>query len=203
MAIRWDKFTLKAQEAIQRGNELASEHGNPELLPLHLLAALLEDKEGIVPPVLEKIGLGPQLVLNEVYQEMERLPKVSGGATQASMSQSANQLLDSAFKEAANFKDEYVSTEHLLLAITQLKRDPAQDILARHGATHDAILKALTAVRGSQRITDQNPEAKYQALERYAKDLTELATAGQARSGDWAGRGNPAGGAGAVAADEE
>ena len=179
MAIRWDKFTLKAQEAIQRGNELASEHGNPELLPLHLLAALLEDKEGIVPPVLEKIGLGPQLVLNEVYQEIERLPKVSGGATQASMSQSVNQLLDSAFKEAANFKDEYVSTEHLLLAITQLKRDPAQEILARHGAMHDAILKALTAVRGSQRITDQNPEAKYQALERYAKDLTELARRGK------------------------
>jgi ATP-dependent Clp protease ATP-binding subunit ClpB len=179
MAIRWDKFTLKAQEAIQRGNELASEHGNPELLPLHLLAALLEDKEGIVPPVLEKIGLGPQLVLNEIYQEIERLPKVSGGAAQASMSQSVNQLLDSAFKEAANFKDEYVSTEHLLLAITQLKRDPAQEVLARHGATHDAILKALTAVRGSQRITDQNPEAKYQALERYAKDLTELARRGK------------------------
>ena len=179
MAIRWDKFTLKAQEAIQRGNELASERGNPELLPLHLLAALLEDKEGIVPPVLEKIGLGPQLVLNEIYQEIERLPKVSGGAAQASMSQSVNQLLDSAFKEAANFKDEYVSTEHLLLAITQLKRDPAQQILARHGATHDAILKALTAVRGSQRITDQNPEGKYQALERYAKDLTELARRGK------------------------
>ena len=148
MAIRWDKFTLKAQEAIQRGNELASEHGNPELLPLHLLAALLEDKEGIVSPVLEKIGLGPQLVLNEIYQEIERLPKVSGGASQASMSQSANQLLDSAFKEAANFKDEYVSTEHLLLAITQLKRDPAQEVLARHGATHDAILKALTRCAG-------------------------------------------------------
>jgi ATP-dependent Clp protease ATP-binding subunit ClpB len=184
MAIRWDKFTVKAQEAIQRGNELASEHGNPELLPLHLLAALLEDKEGIVPPVLEKIGMGPQLVLNEVYQEIERLPKVSGGAAQASMSQSANQLLDSAFNEAANFKDEYVSTEHLLLAITQLKRDlnhgdSAREVLARHGATHDAILKALTAVRGSQRITDQNPEAKYQALERYAKDLTELARRGK------------------------
>src|SRR5689334_10781933 len=179
MAIRWEKLTVKAQEAIQRGNELASEHGNPELLPLHLLAALLEDKEGIVPPVLEKIGLGPQLVLNEVYQEIDRLPKVSGGAAQAAMSQSVNQLLDSAFKEAANFKDEYVSTEHLLLAITQLKRDPAQQILARHGATHDAILKALTAVRGSQRITDQNPEAKYQALERYAKDLTEQARRGK------------------------
>jgi ATP-dependent Clp protease ATP-binding subunit ClpB len=179
MAIRWDKFTLKTQEAVQRANELASEHGNPELLPLHLLAALLEDKEGIVPPVLEKIGIGPQSVLNEIYEAIERLPKVSGGATQASLSPTANQLLDRAFKEADTFKDEYVSTEHLLLAATQLKRDPAQEILARHGATHDAILKALTALRGSQRITDQNPEAKYQALERYARDLTEQARRGK------------------------
>ncbi len=177
--MRWDKFTLKAQEAVQRGNEVASEHGNPELLPLHLLAALLEDREGIVAPVLEKIGIGPQGVLNDVYQAIERLPKISGGAQQAALSSAANQLLERAFKEADNFKDEYVSTEHLLLATTDLKRDAAQEILARHGATHDAILKALTAVRGSQRITDQNPEAKYQALERYAKDLTELARRGK------------------------
>jgi ATP-dependent Clp protease ATP-binding subunit ClpB len=180
MAIRWDKFTVKAQEAVQRGNDLASEHGNPELLPLHLLAALLEDKEGIVPPVLEKIGIGPQGVLNETYREIEKLPKVSsGGATQAALSSATNQLLGRAFKEAANFKDEYVSTEHLLLAITHLKRDPAQEILARQGATYDAILKALTSVRGSQKVTDQNPEAKYQALERYARDLTEQARRGK------------------------
>src|SRR5437867_6969178 len=179
MAIRRDKFTLKAQEAVQRANQLASEHGNPELLPLHLLAALLEDKEGIVPPVLEKVAIGPQAVRNEIYESIEQLPKVSGGASQASLSQTANQLLDRAFKEADTFKDEYVSTEHLLLAATQLKRDPAQEILARHGATDDAILKALTAVRGSQRITDQNPEAKYQALARYARDLTEQARRGK------------------------
>jgi ATP-dependent Clp protease ATP-binding subunit ClpB len=179
MAIRWDKFTVKAQEAVQRANELASEHGNPEVLPVHLLAALLEDKEGIVPPIMEKIGIGPQSVLSDLYQEIDRLPKISGAAAQATLSQAANQLLDRAFKEADNFKDEYVSTEHLLLANTQLKRDPAQEILARYGATHDAILKALTSVRGSQRITDQNPEGKYQALERYAKDLTELARRGK------------------------
>ena len=179
MAIRWDKFTVKAQEAVQRASELASEHGNPEVLPIHLLAAMLEDKEGIVPPVLEKIGLGVQAVLNDIYQQIERLPKISGAAAQASLSQAANQLLDRAFKEADTFKDEYVSTEHLLLAVTQLKGDPAQAILSRHGATHDAILKALTSIRGSQRITDQNPEAKYQALERYAKDLTELARRGK------------------------
>ena len=179
MAIRWDKFTVKAQEAVQRANELASEHGNAELLPLHLLAALLEDKEGIVPPVLEKIGIGPQAVLNDVYGEIDRLPKVSGESVQATMSPAVNQLLERAFKEASNFKDEYVSTEHLLLAATQGKRDAAHDILARHGATYDAILKALTSVRGSQKVTDQNPEAKYQALERYARDLTEQARRGK------------------------
>jgi ATP-dependent Clp protease ATP-binding subunit ClpB len=179
MAIRWDKFTVKAQEAVQRANELASEHGNPELLPIHLLAALLEDKEGIVPPVLEKIGIGPQAVLTEIYRELEKLPKVSGQAAQVTMSNEANKLLEQAFKEASNFKDEYVSTEHLLLAITHLKRDVAQQVLARHGATYDAILKALTVVRGSQKVTDQNPEAKYQALERYARDLTEQARRGK------------------------
>jgi len=181
MAIRWDKFTVKAQEAVQRANELASEHGNPELAPVHLLAALVEDREGIVSPVLEKIGIGPQAVLGDIYKEIEKLPKVSGtsGANQPSMSSQVNQLLEKSFKEADTFKDEYVSTEHVLLALTSLKRDPAQELLARHGATHDAILKALTAVRGSQRITDQNPEGKYQALERYARDLTEQARRGK------------------------
>jgi ATP-dependent Clp protease ATP-binding subunit ClpB len=181
MAIRWDKFTVKAQEAMQRANELASEHGNPELAPLHLLAALVEDGEGIVAPVLEKIGIGPQAVLSDLYKEIEKLPKVSGssGAQQPSMSSQINQVLERSFKEADTFKDEYVSTEHMLLALTDLKKDPAQVLLARFGATHDAILKALTAVRGSQRITDQNPEGKYQALERYARDLTEQARRGK------------------------
>jgi len=180
MPIRWDKFTVKAQEAVQRAGELASEYANPEVLPLHLLTALLEDREGIVPPVLEKIGAGPQAVLADAQRELQRVPKVSGGgAMQAAMSAALSQALDQAFKEADNFKDEYVSTEHLLLAATHLKRDPAQEILLRHGASYDAILKALTSVRGSQRITDQNPEGKYQALERYARDLTEQARRGK------------------------
>jgi ATP-dependent Clp protease ATP-binding subunit ClpB len=179
MAIRWDKFTVKAQEAVQRASQLASEHGNPELQPIHLVAALLEDKENIVPPVLEKIGIGPQAVLSDVYSQIEKLPKVSGQAAQPGLSNEANTLLEQAFKEASNFKDEYVSTEHLLLAITHLKRDAAQQILAQRGATYDAILKALTVIRGSQKVTDQNPEAKYQALERYARDLTEQARRGK------------------------
>src|SRR5271166_2852329 len=136
MAIRWDKFTVKAQEAVQRANDLASEHGNPELLPVHLLAALLEDKEGIVSPVLEKIGIGPQAVLSDLYREIEKLPKVSGsgGAQQPGMSSQINQVLEKSFQEADTFKDEYVSTEHMLLVLTSLKRDPAQELLARHGA---------------------------------------------------------------------
>jgi ATP-dependent Clp protease ATP-binding subunit ClpB len=129
--------------------------------------------------VLEKVGIGPQAVLSDLYKEIEKLPKVSGGAAQAALSNETNKLLEQAFKEAANFKDEYVSTEHLLLAITHLKRDAAQQILARQGATHDTILQALTSIRGSQKVTDQNPEAKYQALERYARDLNEQARRGK------------------------
>ncbi|MGB9105213.1 MAG: ATP-dependent chaperone ClpB [Terriglobales bacterium] len=179
MPIRWDKLTVKAQAAVQRGMEVASERGNPELLPMHLLVALLEDREGIVAPVLEKVGAGPQAILAQANQVLEDLPRVSGGAAQPGLSATAQRLLDQAFKEADNFKDEYVSTEHLLLAMTDQRGDRAHDLLARHGATHDAVLKALTAVRGNQRVTDQNPEAKYQALERYAKDLNELARRGK------------------------
>ena len=185
MAIRWDKFTVKAQEAVQRAGELASEYANPEVLPLHVLIALLEDREGIVPPVLERVGAAPQAVLADAQRELQRVPKVSGGGVaQATISAALSQALEQAFKEADQFKDEYVSTEHLLLAMTKEPRGSdyeraAARILARHGASHDAILKALTSVRGSQKVTDQNPEAKYQALERYAKDLTELARRGK------------------------
>src|ERR1700722_7186082 len=98
MAIRWDKFTVKSQEAVQRANSLASEHGNPELMPLHLLAALLEDKEGIVSPVLDKIGIGPQAVLSELYREIEKLPKVSGQSSDAQVSNATSKLLEQAFK---------------------------------------------------------------------------------------------------------
>src|SRR5579863_1139280 len=180
MPIRWDKLTVKAQEAMQRANDLASEHGNPELQPVHILAALVEDSEGIVPPVLERVGAHASAVQSEAMRDIEKLPRVSGsGATQAHLADASSKLLENAFKEASNFKDEYVSTEHLLLGITKLKRDPAQEMLARAGASYDNILRALTTVRGNQKVTDQNPEAKYQALERYAKDLTELARHGK------------------------
>src|SRR5689334_6681040 len=111
MAIRWDKFTVKAQEAVQRASELASERGNPELLPLHLLTALLEDREGIVPPVLEKIGVPVQKVLTQANAALDRLPKVSGASAQPTLSNDVSRILDRAFKEADHFKDDYVSTE--------------------------------------------------------------------------------------------
>ncbi|HEX3092327.1 MAG TPA: Clp protease N-terminal domain-containing protein, partial [Candidatus Angelobacter sp.] len=181
MAIRWDKFTIKAQEAIQQANELAGQHGNPEMLPLHLLAGLLQDNEGIVAPVLAKLGVNPATLQSQVMERIDRLPKVSGASAQPHLSAAMSKLLDQAFKEADTFKDEYVSTEHLLLAMTadKDKANEARQLLASAGADHDAILKALTSVRGSQRVTDQNPEGKYQALSRYAKDLTELARKGK------------------------
>ena len=179
MAILWDKFTLKSQEAVQAASQLATDNGNPELLPLHLLAALLEDKEGIIVPVLEKVGVPTSQLRLKTQEALGQLPKVSGAATQPGMSAALNKIFDRAFKEAQNFKDEFVSTEHLLLALADAKNDGAQLLLASVGATHDAILKSLTTVRGTQRVTDQNPEAKFQALEKYAKDLTELARRGK------------------------
>ncbi len=179
MAIRWEKFTVKSQEAVQSASVLAAESGNPELMPLHILAVLLEDKEGIIVPLLQKVGVPTEQLLAKVNQVLSTLPKISGQGTQPGLSNAAQKVIDKAFKEAQNFKDDYVSTEHLLLALSLEKNDPAQLAMAAVGATHDAILRGLTSVRGSQRVTDQNPEAKYQALEKYAKDLTEFARRGK------------------------
>ncbi|MDP9121266.1 MAG: AAA family ATPase, partial [Acidobacteriota bacterium] len=178
MAFTWDKLTTKSQEAIQAAASHARENGNPEVLPLHLLAALLEDREGVVVPVLEGAGVGVQQLLAAANAAIQRLPKIQGGS-QPGMSSVLQKILDRASKEADGFKDEYVSTEHLLLALTEAKGDPAGDALVAAGATHEAILKALPAVRGSQRVTDQNPEAKFQSLEKYGKDLTDLARKGK------------------------
>src|SRR3984885_15210782 len=178
MAIKWDRLTVKSQEAVQAAGGYAAENGNPEVLPLHLMAALLEDREGVVIPVLEKVGVPVEQLLSGVNSGIAKLPKVQGGG-QPGMGAAMQKVLEQAFKEAENFKDEYVSTEHLLLALSKAKSDPVQLALAALGGTHEAILKALSAVRGSQRVTDQNPEGKFQALEKYAKDLTELARRGK------------------------
>src|SRR6266702_2178829 len=179
MAIRWDRLTVKAQEAMQRASELASENGNPELLPLHLLAALLEDREGIVAPLLTRAGVQIANLQGQVRRDVAGLPKLAHAAAQPHLSDATSEMLVLAFKAAANFKDEYVSTEHLLLGMIAMKRDPAQQLLSGLGVSQDSLLKALAAVRGSQTVTDQNPESKYQALERYARDLTELARRGK------------------------
>jgi len=179
MAIRWEKLTVKSQQAMAQAQARATELGNPEVQPVHLLLALIEDREGVIPAVLEKIGVPIERLEHELHTIEEKLPRVAGAAAQPGVSQTLNKALEQAFREAANFKDEYVSTEHLLLGAAHLKGDAARDALVALGATHEAILQALTAVRGSQRVTDQNPEAKFQALEKYAKDLTELARRGK------------------------
>ena len=143
------------------------------------MAALLDDKEGVVLPVLEKVGVPVQQLLAQMNGLIAKLPKVQGAAQQPGLSQALAKVLDQAFKEATNFKDEYVSTEHLLLALAAQKSEPVAQALTAHGADYNAILRALQSVRGTQRVTDQNPEGKFQALAKYAKDLTELARRGK------------------------
>ena len=179
MAIKWDKLTVKSAEAVQGAVGLAGDSGNPETLPVHLMAALLEDKEGVVLPVLEALGVPPQQLLAQMNGLIAKLPKVAGAAQGPGLGQALAKVLDEAFKEAANFKDEFVSTEHLLLALAAGKAEPVAQALNAGGASHGAILKALGTVRGNQRVTDQNPEGKFQALSKYAKDLTELARRGK------------------------
>jgi ATP-dependent Clp protease ATP-binding subunit ClpB len=178
MATRFDKYTVKAQEALQTTQEVASRHGNQQMEPVHLLLALVEQTDGIVPAILSRLGVAPAAVATEAERSIEALPKV-GGTSDFYLSPSLKQLLDDAAKETEQFKDEYVSTEHLFLSLAKRSGDPAARILSRLGVTRDAILKALISVRGSQRVTDQNPESKFQALERFARDLTDLARRGK------------------------
>ncbi len=178
MAIRLEKLTLKAQQALQDAQERAAQASHQELTGLHLLAALTAQQDGVAPALLAKLGVRPEAVLHETQRELASLPRVQG-AVQTYIGPGLEEALRLAFKEADEFKDQYVSTEHLLLGLCAQQGMPAERILARHGATRDALLKALTSVRGSQRITDPDPEAKYQALERYTRDLTDLARRGK------------------------
>src|SRR5438067_2069987 len=166
--IQFDKFTQKAQEAIQQAQTLASKNQHQAIHPVHLLLALAGEKEGVVRPVLEKCGVDLAALVLDAERALKDIPKVTGAQTGAYISPSLNEIIDRASEEAERFKDEFVSTEHLLLAMSKQKNDPAGALLNRFGATHDKILNALVSVRGTQRITDPNPESKYQALERYA-----------------------------------
>ncbi|HVT88312.1 MAG TPA: ATP-dependent chaperone ClpB [Tepidisphaeraceae bacterium] len=174
--MRFDKFTIKAQEAVAHAQELAQRMDHAEILPLHLLAALLDETEGVVQPLLQKLGANGQSISQQVRSALERLPRATG--TQLGMNRATNDVFTAAQKEADRLKDEYVSTEHLLLALAQVKGE-ARDILSVAGVTHDAILTALKDVRGGQRVTSQNPENVYQALEKYGRDLVEAARQGK------------------------
>jgi ATP-dependent Clp protease ATP-binding subunit ClpB len=172
--LRFDKMTVKAQEAVQESQEIAARSENQSIEPLHLLVALVEQKDGVVPPLLARLGIRPELLMQDVEREISRLPKVQGFGHH-NMSRALNDVLERSFDEAEKFKDEYVSTEHLFLAIAAADKDPAGKLLKKHGASHEAILQALAGVRGSQRVTSQNPETTYASLEKYARDLTDLA----------------------------
>ena len=172
--LRFDKMTVKAQEAVQESQEIAARHENQAIEPLHLLVALVEQKDGVVPPLLARLGIRSELLMQDLDREIGRLPKVQGFGQQH-MSRTLNDVLERSFDEAQKFKDEYVSTEHLFLAIAGADSDPAGRLLKKYGASYEAILQALAGVRGSQRVTSQNPETTYEALEKYARDLTDLA----------------------------
>ena len=176
--LRFEKMTVKAQEALQQANDVAARHENQQLEPLHLLAALAAQSDGVVPPLLARLGIRTEGLQQEIVREIARLPKVQGFAEQH-LGKALNNVLERAFDEAGRFKDEYVSTEHLFLALAAEDRDPAGQLLKRQGASHEAILQALSGVRGSQRVTSQNPEATYASLEKYARDLTDLARRGK------------------------
>jgi len=176
--MRFDKLTIKSQEAVQRAQEIAGERSHNSIGTLHLLSALLEQPEGSTVPVLQKLGVPIEALSGELNTALEALPRVTGD-TQLQLAQDTSRVLEAAFKEADALKDEYISTEHLLLAMSQAKSDPAGDILRQVGANHEAILQALQSVRGSARVTDPDPESKYQALEKFGRDLTDVARSGK------------------------
>ena len=177
MAFRPDKLTVKAQEAIQSAQQFAESQGHAQIVPLHLVKALLDEQQGIVRPLLEKIGIRVPQLRSIVDADLGKLPRSSGGG-QTGASQALRQVLDKAADQADAMKDAFVSTEHLLIALT-LVDDQAQRVLKLNGVTENDVLNALKSVRGSQSVTDQNPEDKYQALEKYGKDLVALAKQGK------------------------
>ena len=173
-----EKFTEKAQQAIRGAQEAAQQRNNSQVDVEHLMLALLQQAEGVVPQVLAKLGVAPERVLQQVEAELQRLPKAYG-AVQLHVSQRLGQVLTAAQEESTRMRDEYVSTEHLLLAIVNSDKGRAGDILRQSNVTGDRIYQVLTSIRGNQRVTDQNPEGRYQALEKYARDLTDAARRGK------------------------
>ena len=177
--MRFDKFTIKSQELLQHAQSLASEHSNQQIEPEHLLGAMLAETDGIGRSMLRKLGVSPNAVVQEIAMAIDKLPKVSGAGGDVYLSRRGKAVLDAAFAEASHMKDQYVSLEHIFLAIAEEKGGEAANALKRHGITRDNILRVLMEIRGGQTITDQNPEEKYQALDKYSRDLTDLARLGK------------------------
>jgi len=177
--MRWDKFTVRSQEAVQAAQSKAVESGHPELKPEHLLWALLGQEDSSVPALLSKVGVSPGRVREVLERNLAALPKVGGAAAEPRPSAELNRVLAQAESEADRLKDDYISTEHLLLAMLKDGSRPVARLLAENGASEPAVLQALQSIRGSQRVTDPEPEGKYQALEKYAQDITALARRGK------------------------
>ena len=172
-----DQLTIKAQEALQKAQQSARDLGHPQIEPAHLFTALLYDKEGIVRSVLKKMGANSDLIQDELNQKLSKAPKVTG-VQQIYASKELGQVFEQAYKESKSLKDEYVSVEHILLSLTEDKSD-AGNVLRQHGITKDNVLKVMQSIRGGQRVTDQAPEDKYQALKRFGRDLNDLARRGK------------------------
>jgi ATP-dependent Clp protease ATP-binding subunit ClpB len=174
-----NRFTEKAQEAILQAQSLAGEYSHGQIEGEHLLLALLRQTDGVVPQVVQGLGLQPGALVQQLQGELARKSKVYGGATQVSLSRELSQALDRADKIAGQMRDEFVSTEHLLLALAEDRAGNTARLLQAHGLTEDAIKRALLSIRGSQRVTSQTPESTYQALDKYGRDLTDLAREGK------------------------
>lgn len=177
--MRFDKFTIKAQELIQEAHAITSRYHNQQIEPVHFLYVMLSDSQSITGSIIRKIGITPDDVVRETLTAIETLPKVQGAVGDAYLSAQSRQMLEQAFTEASNMKDQYVSIEHIFLAILDIKDTRIKNIFQQFGITKENVLKVLMEIRGSQTITDQNPEDKYQALDKYTRDLTEDARLGK------------------------
>ena len=175
--MKLDKLTVKSQELVQSAHEMVEKSGNQAIEPVHFLKVMTEDDQGIGLSILKRIGVEVEGLKRDIRTAAESLPTVSG-ATTVYLSQEGKKVLDQAFSEAEKMKDQYVSLEHILLALVTLKGD-AFHILKKNGVTREAILTVLKDIRGNQTVTDQNPEEKYQALEKFGRDLTKLARDGK------------------------
>ncbi|MDE0469959.1 MAG: ATP-dependent chaperone ClpB [Candidatus Poribacteria bacterium] len=177
--MRFDRFTIKAQEALETAQNLATDAQSPELGVEHLMLALIRQTDGIVTPIFQKLGVDTAEITSMVEAAVQKVPKVQGAASEMRIAPALQSVLDAGFKEATALKDEYVSTEHLLIACAETKQNEVGKILREADVTKDKILKALVDIRGTQRITDQNPEDKYQALTRFGRELTQEAISGK------------------------